>query len=136
MVQTLILTQGALAQELLRAAETINGSSPGVYALSLDWDDSLEAAVEKTRSRVEELADPDGLLILTDLFGGTPYNVAHRLADPGRIEVITGVNVPMVVRLCCRSRDEDSIESLAEWILGKARRGIQRDVVAGKENGR
>jgi PTS system mannose-specific IIA component len=136
MVQTLILTQGALAQELLRAAGTINGSTPGVHALCLDWDDSLDAAVEKTRSLAEDLADPDGLLILTDLFGGTPYNVAHRLGEPGRIEVITGVNVPMVVRLCCRSRDEDSVEGLAEWILGKARQGIRRAVVTGDESGR
>jgi PTS system mannose-specific IIA component len=127
MVQTLILTQGALAQELLRAADTINGTSTGVHALCLDWDESLDDAITKARRVADDLAEPDGLLILTDLFGGTPHNVARQLAISGKIEVITGVNLPMVVRLCCRSRDDNSVESLAEWIIGKGQKAIRRD---------
>ncbi len=131
MVQTLIISQGALAQELLRAAETINGASTGVHALCLDWDDSLDEAITKTRRVASRLAEPDGLLILTDLFGGTPHNVARQLASPGKIEVITGANLPMVVRLCCRSRDDGSVGNLAEWILGKGQKGIRRDDATG-----
>ena len=127
MVQTLIVTQGALAQELLKAAETINGSSTGVSALCLDWADSLDEAIDKTRAVCEPLSEPDGLLVLTDMFGGTPHNVARTLASPGTIEVVTGVNLPMVVRLCCRRRDERTVTDLADWISSKGQRGIRRD---------
>mgnify|MGYP001811749612 CR=1 FL=1 len=126
MVGTLILTHGGLARELLEAAEVINGPSEGVRALCLDWDDSLDEAVEKTRAVCEEMLDEDGLLILTDMFGGTPHNVARALAEPGRIEVVTGANLPMVVRLCCRTGDELSVEKLATWISGKGQRSICR----------
>lgn len=126
MVQTLIVTQGALAQELLKAAETINGSSTGVTALCLDWTDSLDEAIDKTRAVFEQLSEPEGLLVLTDMYGGTPHNVARTLASSGKIEVVTGVNLPMVVRLCCRRRDERTVTDLADWIRSKGQRGIRR----------
>jgi len=126
MVGTLILSHGQLARELLAAAEVINGPSDGVRALCLDWNDSLEDAAEKTRRVCDAMIGPDGLLILTDIYGGTPHNVAKALAEPGRIEVVTGANLPMVVRLCCRDRDERPVEELAAWISGKGQRSICR----------
>lgn len=126
MVEILILSHGGLAEELLRAAETINGTSSGVKTLCLDWEDSLEEALDKTRRACHEMTGPEGLLILTDMFGGTPHNVARQLAEPGRIEVVTGANLPMVVRLCCRDRDDRPLAELAEWIGAKGRRSIRR----------
>ena len=66
----------------------------------------------------------DGLLILTDIYGGTPNNIALSLRQPGRIEVISGVNLPMVVRLGCGANSERSLEEMARWIGKKARASI------------
>ncbi len=68
--------------------------------------------------------DDDGLLILTDIYGGTPHNIALTLRRPGRVEVVSGVNLPMVVRLGCGADSEMSLEEMAEWIGAKARASI------------
>ena len=133
MVTTLILTHGGLARELLNAAQTIVGELPSEFkAVTLEWDDSFEVALEKTKRALESFSSANGTLILTDMYGGTPYNVASSLRDPGKIEVVTGVNLPMVVRLGCPGASEKSPESLAVWIQTKARRSIRR---AGEGNG-
>ena len=126
MVSTLILTHGRLASELLEAAETIVGELPEDFAaLTLEWDDSFEVALEA-------LGSANGILILTDMYGGTPYNVAASLRAEGRVEVVTGVNLPMVVRLGCPGATEKDVEVLAEWIQSKARGSI---CLAGEGNG-
>jgi PTS system mannose-specific IIA component len=126
--RTLIVTQGHLADELLAAARKIVGDQCRLSALSLDWDDTFEAAGAKLRSAVESLPpDGDGLLILTDIYGGTPNNVALTLREPGRVEVVSGVNLPMVVRLACLGDEAKmSLEEMAEWIRSKAQASICR----------
>lgn len=127
MVGVLILTHGPLAEELLAAATTISGvESDNVHALSLAWDISAEEALEIVRAASERVATDEGLLILTDMYGGTPHNVARRLAVPGSLEVVTGVNLPMVLRLCCSDRRERELPGLAEWISAKGRSSIGR----------
>lgn len=126
MVTTLILTHGGLARELLIAAETIVGTLEDFKIVTLEWTDTFEQASKKTRGALEDLGSKDQVLILTDMFGGTPYNVAASLVEPGRVEVVTGVNLPMVVRLGCPdARDKDVVE-LADWIQAKARNSICR----------
>lgn len=134
MVTTLIVTHGGLAEELLAAAEIIVGEQKSFSFLTLDWDDSFEEARRKTEAAIEELdldAD-DQVLILTDMYGSTPYNVAASLAEPGKIEVLSGVNLPMVVRLGCPDIGGKTVTELAEWIQAKARTSICR---AGVGNG-
>ena len=98
MIGKLILTHGGLAKELLAAAQKISGELPGFAALSLDWDVSLETARENVVAALASLDQGEGVLILTDMFGGTPCNVAAALMDYGRVEMLTGVNLPMLVR--------------------------------------
>lgn len=132
MVTTLILTHGGLAEELLKAAETIVGELQDFKIVTLDWNDSFDEASRKTRAALEGL-DKDGqVLILTDMYGGTPYNVAASLVDPGRVEVVTGVNLPMVVRLGCPDTSGKDVTELADWIQAKARTSICK---AGEGNG-
>lgn len=127
MVGVLILTHGPLADELLDAATTISGArSDNVHALSLAWDTSPDEALEIVRAASQRIATEQGVLILTDMYGGTPHNVARRLSQPGRVEVVTGVNLPMVVRLCCSDRRERQLPALAEWISAKGRASICR----------
>jgi PTS system mannose-specific IIA component len=132
MVTKVIVTHGNLGHELLKAAEMIVGDLPEFRSVTLDWQDSFEEASRKTRKVVDGLEPNEGVLILTDMYGGTPYNVAASLAEAGHVEVVTGVNLPMVVRLGCPDTEERTVSALAEWIQAKARRSICR---AGEGNG-
>lgn len=129
MVGTLILTHGGLARELMAAAEVIAGGLPNFDALSLDWRDGHEEAREKIESCLAHLDQGQGILILTDMYGGTPFNVARQLAEPGRIEVICGVNLPMVLRLGCRGGsacEQMTVTELAIWLEQKGKESIRR----------
>ena len=124
-ITTLIVTQGRLADELLAAARKIVGESRQLAALSLDWEDGIDVTRAKLHDAVDSLtANGGGLLILTDIFGGTPHNVALSLRQPGRVEVVSGVNLPMVVRLSCGAEREMTLEETAEWIGSRARASI------------
>lgn len=136
MVSTLILTHGGLARELLAAAETIAGTLPSFRTLCLDWNEGPDVAVRKARLIIEELDDGDGVIILTDMYGGTPNNVALRLREPDRVEVISGVNLPMVLRLGCRSGggcESMQVGELARWLESKGRASVRRVDVGGCE---
>lgn len=129
MVSTLILTHGGMARELLRAAETIAGPMPAFRVLCLDWSAGADAASGQVAAAIEELDEGDGVIILTDMFGGTPTNVASRFRSPGRVEVICGVNLPMVLRLGCRSGggcESMTVTELAGWLADKGRESVRR----------
>jgi len=118
MVGTLILTHGGLARELLAAAQIIAGPPAAIEALSLDWHDSFDGAREKVAAALGRLDQGDGVLVLTDMYGGTPSNVAMTFFTPGRVEVLAGVNLPMVLRLNCRPRGGD-LAAVAHWLQEK-----------------
>lgn len=124
MVNVLIVTQGRLADELLAAAARISGSTEHLTALSLDWGDSAEESAGRIREAVERLDSDAGLLILTDIFGGTPYNLVTQHFRPGRVEILAGVNLPIVVRLACMENVDRQVTELAEWIEQKGRASV------------
>lgn len=137
MVGTLILSHGGLADELLTAGQTIAGGLPGFEAVSLDWGESFEQAEGKIRASLDRLDEGDGVLILTDMFGGTPCNIALTFLEPGKVEIVTGVNLPMVVRLGCLGCREKPLAEVARWLREKTRGSIcvATDVHAGKSGG-
>lgn len=124
MVRVLIVTQGRLADELLSAAQRIAGACDHISALSLDWADDVETSRERVRQTVAGLPLDQGLLILTDVFGGTPYNLATNHFEPGRVEILAGVNLPIVVRLACLESASRPVTELAEWIEAKGRSSV------------
>lgn len=126
MVHTLIVTQGELARQLLDSARTIAGELSGIDALCLDWGGDLAGASARLEEAVEGLDDGDGVLLLTDLHGGTPTNAARELLTAGRVEVVAGVNLPMIVRLACRCREERTLSEIADWIVEKGAHSIVR----------
>jgi mannose/fructose-specific phosphotransferase system component IIA len=125
MIQVLILSHGALAHALVDTAERIVGRLRDVQALSLDWDEPREELLARMRRVIDRLDEGQGVLILTDLFGDTPSNLALGLVDPGRVEVVTGVNLPMVLRLGCEGSRPPELPELARWIQAKGRQGIR-----------
>jgi PTS system mannose-specific IIA component len=135
MVGTLILTQGGLAQELLRAARTITGTLPATEALGLDWHDAFEESKEKVRLAIERLDDGNGVLVLTDMFGSTPTNVAMSFLPSGRMEIVSGVNLPMLLRLGCTTHPVEDLAELARWIQAKGQKSICLGTLAAQRCG-
>lgn len=126
MVRVLILTHGRMADELLSAGRTIMGNLEGFEALTLDWSDGLDAAESKVAEAVAALDQGSGVLILTDIYGGTPSNVALKLVAPGKVQVVSGVNLPMVVRLACLNASSTAMPlgEMAAWIEAKGKASI------------
>ena len=99
MIGGLIVTHGRLAIELLNAAEMIVGEIHHMAAVSIGWHDDVHTATTVIQKALERVRTSDGVLILTDMFGGTPTNIASTFLDPGQTEVVTGVNLPMLIKL-------------------------------------
>jgi PTS system mannose-specific IIA component len=125
MIGKLILTHGGLARELLQAASVISGRLAGFEALSLDWSDGFDEARSKVSKALERLDEGQGVLILTDMYGGTPCNIAMTFFKEGKVEVLTGVNLPMVLRLACHTgAEETSVAEMARWLKAKGQSSV------------
>ena len=98
MIGGLIVTHGRLAIELLNAAEMIVGEIHHITAVSLGWHDDVDMATSMIEKALERVKAPDGVLILTDMFGGTPTNICSTFLDQENVEIVTGVNLPMLIK--------------------------------------
>ena len=110
LVGGVVVTHGNLATELVSAAETIVGDIHHVTAISIGWHDDVDTAREQIGKAIERVNQGSGVVVLTDMFGGTPTNLASTFLGRAPIEVVTGVNLPMILRLA----DQQPDESLAE----------------------
>ena len=99
MIGVLVVTHGQLAIELVKAAEMIVGALPRFVAVSIGWHDDVTTAREAIAQAIERVQGAEGVLILTDMFGGTPSNLGLTFLETNRVEVITGVNLPMLIKL-------------------------------------
>jgi PTS system mannose-specific IIA component len=99
MIGVLITTHGNLGSELIKAAELIRGSLKGIIHVSIDQTKGVEDLKKEISTAIKKLDQGRGVLILTDLFGGTPSNISLSFLKEGRVEVITGVNLPMLLKL-------------------------------------
>ena len=99
MIGVVVVTHGQLATELLNATEMIVGDLPRFSAVSIGWHDEVNDAREDIAKAIERVRGDEGVLLLTDMFGGTPANLGLTFLEPDRVEVITGVNLPMLIKL-------------------------------------
>ena len=99
MIGVVVVTHGQLAAELVNAAETIVGDLPHMRAVSIGWHEDVQDARQEIAAAVESVASPEGVLIVTDMFGGTPANLGITFLELGKVEVVTGVNLPMLIKL-------------------------------------
>jgi PTS system mannose-specific IIA component len=99
MIGLVLVTHGQLAAEFVRAMEHVVGPQEAIEAICIGPDDDMEARRADIAKAVAAVDQGRGVILLTDLFGGTPSNLAISLMEPGRIEVIAGVNLPMLIRL-------------------------------------
>ena len=107
MIGGLIVTHGRLAIELLNAAEAIVGDVQNIAAVSIGWHDDSDIASSMVEKAIKRVDTGSGVLVLTDMFGGTPTNIASTFLDDGAIEVVTGVNLPMLIKLIQLEADAD-----------------------------
>lgn len=124
-VAGVIVTHGHLAGELLAAAEMIIGPISHITAVSIGWHDDVDAARDEVQRAITRVSQGAGVLLLTDMFGGTPTNIASMFLEEGTIEVVTGVNLPMVIKLASYST-EDPLAEVARKICDQGRQGIYR----------
>src|SRR2546428_12776486 len=101
-VAGVIVTHGHLAGELLAAAEMIVGPIAHVGAVSIGWHDDVDAARSEVERAIKAVSQGAGVLLMTDMFGGTPTNIASMFLEEGAIEVVTGVNLPMIIKLAAQ----------------------------------
>src|SRR5215210_5560897 len=122
-VAGVIVTHGNLAGELLASAEMIVGPISHIAAVSIGWHDDVDAARDEVQRAITRVSQKKGVLLLTDMFGGTPTNIASMFLEEGAVEVITGVNLPMVIKLATATV-EDTLPDIARKICDQGRHGI------------
>ena len=107
MIGVVVITHGQLATELVNSAEMIVGDLPHFTAVSIGWHDDVNDAREDIAQAIERVRGDGGVLLLTDMFGGTPSNLGMTFLEKDRVEVITGVNLPMLIKLAGKTRSSD-----------------------------
>jgi PTS system mannose-specific IIA component len=114
MIGMVLVTHGRLADEFRNALEHVVGPQPYLETVCIGADDNMEERRGDIVTAVERADTGSGVIVLTDMFGGTPSNLAISVMETGRIEVIAGMNLPMLVRLSGIRKGDDLAKSLEE----------------------
>lgn len=125
MIGALIVTHGNLAHELLNAARQIEADVRGIEAVPLEWSDTVDEAREKIAAALERVGRERAVIIFTDMFGGTPSNISLSFLEQGRIEIVTGVNLPMIVKFAMVKEEAKDVATLAHVISEKGSKAIR-----------
>ena len=123
MIGVVVVTHGQLATELVNAAEMIVGDLPQFTAVSIGWHDDVDQACKEIERAIARVNQNQGVLLLTDMFGGTPTNIAMTFLDSGLVEIITGVNLPMVIKLASQQQEEP-LDILARKVRDQGQKNI------------
>jgi PTS system mannose-specific IIA component len=124
MVGAVIVTHGLLARELLDAAERIVGRTEAIRAVSMDWDDDVADARQEIQAAINEVDAGAGVLIFTDMFGGTPTNVSLAFLAKDQVEIITGVNLPMIIKLTSVQNSDAPLLDIAQELRERGQTSI------------
>lgn len=123
MIGIVVVAHGQFARELLLTTEFIVGKKSYITSVMTDPKQPVEVLREKVSNAIKKVDSGDGILILTDMFGGTPSNISLSFLDEGKIEVLAGVNLPMLIKLA--SMDTNTpIKGLADMIKDYGRKNI------------
>jgi PTS system mannose-specific IIA component len=120
-----IVSHGQVANELLSAAEAVVGNLNNITAVSIGWHDDVEMARDEIARAIKNVSAGAGVLLLTDMFGGTPTNISAMFFKDGEVEIVTGVNLPMVIKLATFTGDI-GLKELASEVEEQGRSAICR----------
>ncbi len=137
MVGIVVVTHDRLAQALIDAAEAILEESPDMVApVSINITEKAETLRKKISQSIKKVDRKEGVLILTDMFGGTPSNLSYSFLEEGRVEVLSGVNLPILVK-AVRDRKKQALSELAVSIeaFGKRSISLASGILKGNKRG-
>ncbi|MBE5073590.1 PTS sugar transporter subunit IIA [Erythrobacteraceae bacterium E2-1 Yellow Sea] len=112
MIGMILVTHGRLAEHFVDAMEHVVGPQEAVATICIGPNDDMEKRRKEIARAIKQVDDGSGVIILTDLFGGTPSNLAISLLDAGHVEVIAGINLPMLIRLAGARKNMDVVSAV------------------------
>jgi mannose PTS system EIIA component len=124
MIGLLIVTHGRLAEELKAAALTIQPDIQQIVAVALDWSQVGDDASRRIAEGLQEADRGDGAVILTDMFGGTPTNLSLPFLKRDRVEIVTGVNLPMLLKCAALQKSGKPVVEIAHVAKDRGQRSI------------
>jgi len=124
MIGILLVTHGRLAEELKAAALIIQPDISSIVAVALEWNQTGEDARERIAAGLAEADTGEGAVILTDMFGGTPTNLTLSFLKKDRVEIVTGVNLPMVLKCAALQKGARSVSDMARLARERGQRSI------------
>lgn len=123
MIGLVIATHANLGTEILLATEMIIGALSQARAVGIRKEDSVEEIRSAVAGAIDDVSDNEGVIVMTDMFGGTPSNISLAFLEPDRVEVLTGVNLPMVLKFF-NSQEGLSLAELALLLQSYGQQGI------------
>ena len=120
-----VVSHGQVANELVAAAEAVVGNLSHITAVSIGWHDDVEMAKAEIERAIAQVDQGSGVLVLTDMFGGTPTNISAMFLKENEVEIVTGVNLPMVIKLASNNKDISLLE-LAKEVESQGKEAICR----------
>lgn len=124
MIGIVVAAHGDLAEALLTTARSVFPASGPIEAVGITNQDDAAGYEARLQAAVENVQQGDGVVVLTDMFGGTPSNVGLTMHQPGRVEVLTGANLPMLIKAMQLSTRGGSLEALAVSVKEYGHRAI------------
>src|SRR6056297_707227 len=138
MIGIVIVTHGLFGNILIDTAEAIiDKRLENVAAVSIDLNEHVETLRKKINNGIKEVSQNGGVLILTDMFGGTPSNLSYSFLEEGKIEVISGVNLPMLIKSVNLRKKESDLHTMGKTIetYGKKSISLASELVKGNKRG-
>ena len=123
MIGGIIVSHGKLAEELLNALTIILGEAPNIEAISIGWYDDVEDSKRKINRNIRKLDQKNGIVIFTDMFGGTPSNLSFSFLKDNQVEIITGVNLPMLIKFVSLQRS-NNLKDVAKKVIEQGKKNI------------
>jgi PTS system mannose-specific IIA component len=133
MIGLLVVTHGGLAEQLVAATRRIVQEPGPIEAISIEWDQDVEAIRGQMKDALAALDQGAGVILATDMFGGTPTNIALSFLEPGRVEVVTGINLPMMIKFT-NLRNGTELAEAARTIASRGQSAISvaSDILASR----
>ena len=123
MIGGIIVSHGKLGEELLNALTIILGEAVNIEAISIGWYDDVEESKKKINQSLKRVDQKNGVLIFTDMFGGTPSNLSFSFLNNNQVEIITGVNLPMLIKFVSLQRNYN-LNEVAKKVVEQGKKNI------------
>jgi len=123
MIGGIIVSHGNLAEELHNALTIILGEAPNIESISIGWYDDVEDSKRKINQSLKAVDQKNGVIIFTDMFGGTPTNLSLSFLKDSQVEIITGVNLPMLIKFVSLQRT-NNLRDVARKVVDQGKKNI------------